>query len=146
MYFFSLLAGSDLIKAYIKFLFDILLLIFLALAINFKVFKEYAFNFLIFSTSLSVMLFLLANLLNFNFFSSLLILFCFLFWISHYIWFFSILFSLFLVVVFFFALRTLLKSLAWVRKALIFILLILFLFLYSAKKITKVNLFSKECL
>ena len=144
MYFFSLLAGSDLIKAYIKFLFNILLLIFLALAINFKVFKEYAFNFLIFATSLSVMLFLLTNLLNFNFFSSLLILFCFLFWIYLYICLFSILFSLFLIA--FFALTTLLKSLTWVRKALIFILLIIFLFLYSAKKITKVNLYSKECL
>ena len=137
MYYFSLLAGSDLIKAYIKFLFDILLLIFLALAINFKVFKEYAFSFSIFTTSLSVMLFLLTNLLNFNFFSSLLILFCFLFWISLYIWFFLVFYLVFFLsfFFFFFALRTLLKSLAWARMLLVFILFILFLLLYSAKKL-----------
>ena len=79
MYFSSLIAGSDLINAYIMSFYDILLLIFLTLALNCKVFKEYAFNFFIFAMSLSVMLFLLTNSLNFNFFSSLLILFCFLF-------------------------------------------------------------------
>ena len=68
MYFFSLLAGSDLINGYIISFFDILLLIFLTLAINCKVFKEYAFNFFIFAMSLSVMLFLLTNSLNFFFF------------------------------------------------------------------------------
>ena len=68
MYVFSLLAGSDLVNAYIISFFDILLLIFLTLAINCKVFKEYAFNFFIFVMSLSVMFFLLTNSLNFNFF------------------------------------------------------------------------------
>ena len=64
---------------HILYLFNILLLIFLTLAINCKVFKEYALNFLIFAMSLSVVLLLLTNSLNFNFFSSLLILFRFLF-------------------------------------------------------------------
>ena len=68
MYFSLLIAGLDLFSANIMSFFGISLLIFLALAINCKVFREYAFNFFIFAMSLSVMLFLLTNLLNFNFF------------------------------------------------------------------------------
>ena len=112
--------------------FDILLLIFLALAINCKVFIEFAFNFFILGISHCVM-FLLTNSLNFSFFSSLLTLFCVPFWISLYNSFLNLLFNVFLIV--FFCFIYFLEILSFAKDAFnnLFIHLIFYL-LYSIRK------------
>ena len=115
--------------------FDILLLIFLALAINCKVFIEYAFNFFILDISLCVM-FLLINSLNSSFFSSLLTLFCVLFWIFLYNLFLSLLFNVFLL---FFCFIYFIEILSFAKDAFnnLFIHLIFYLVYSIHKKILK---------
>ena len=78
IYYLLLITGLERNKANIIELFDMLLLIFLSFAIWRKVFIASAFNSLIFTKSLPVIL-LLINFDNFNFFNSLFMLFCFLF-------------------------------------------------------------------